>query len=390
MIHQRKLLWIICVTSCLIAGFPRPSNAQVAEGWPIQEDCVSEAVEAPDNWTFPGLILLSGNYGIHAVSDEFRTTFVVAFIDRRVPGAAGLSPDGQWYATGIGDLVAGERSEPDRWLIEEIRVHAMQVKREFLRIPIRASFENPGQLRWWDNNRLIYQDGEGQFQIFNAATEQISPWQSWIDPLMDAGIFYPAPTWMYAVYDSDASPIQADWGIYEPISGDEIGSIELAEETRVVWKPDSSGFVAEIPGGMGDDNPIYQLALFDPQGQLITVMMTLPEGERVLGTFDGDARNLVWSADGRWLALISTNLSTSPISNKLYILDLAREQITDPCISSENGLAWSPDGTQLAFMGEIEEIVGDEERRPIMVLDVDAKALVRVAQHAGSIIGWRG
>ncbi|MEO8609344.1 MAG: hypothetical protein ABI690_15740 [Chloroflexota bacterium] len=100
-----KILRFIPLLLCLIITFsPAVAQDNKNSGWPVEERCVGEPTKPPAGWTFPGAILMTGHYGIHAVSADVPTPYVVAFIPT-VPryGAerinSVLSPDQRWLAT---------------------------------------------------------------------------------------------------------------------------------------------------------------------------------------------------------------------------------------------------------------------------------------------------
>jgi hypothetical protein len=381
-----KSCLIFCITLCCIALSPYRLIAQNSDGWPVETACM-EVIEPPEGWTFPGLILFNGEYGVHATSMEFDSTFVVAFIDRRVAGSAGLSPDGKWYATQIGDFIPGGRDGEDSWLIRELRLFDIGIARESFSIPLAVRREVPGQLRWRDESRLIYLDADDSLKIANANTRQVTRWESALNPLADFGVLFPSPDWTHAIYNTSPNPAVQTWELIAPVSASTIAPLDLAVEGQIAWKPDSSGFAAEISGGMGEDNPIFQVALFDRAGTLKQILFSMPEGQRILGSFDTDIRNMIWSPDGRYLALISTHLAAFPLVNELYIIDIEEQRVIDPCLDVSDGLSWSPDGTRLAFTAE--PTAETQLQRPVMVFDLVNNQLVRFRQHPGAVIGWR-
>ena len=59
--------------------------------WRIVERCLLEPIEPDEDWSFEGEILMGGWAGIHAVSTEFDTPYVLHWGYSRA-----ISPDGQW------------------------------------------------------------------------------------------------------------------------------------------------------------------------------------------------------------------------------------------------------------------------------------------------------
>lgn len=69
----------ICAALCLLA-FTNAISAQPDEPdtFPIEQRCIDAPTQPPDDWTYPGMILMSGYAGIHAMQADWETPRVVA------------------------------------------------------------------------------------------------------------------------------------------------------------------------------------------------------------------------------------------------------------------------------------------------------------------------
>ena len=100
----------ICIVLCLLA-FTSAVSAQTDEPdtFPIEQQCIDAPTQPPDDWTYPGMILMSGYAGIHAMQADWETPRVVAFLSRDNEGnepliGGQLSPNQNWYAVPMGEV----------------------------------------------------------------------------------------------------------------------------------------------------------------------------------------------------------------------------------------------------------------------------------------------
>jgi len=68
--------------------------------WPVEERCVVESTQPPDDWSFEGTIIATGWAGIHGMNAAWDSPHILAFNDHWIAegGYGTLSPDGRWYA----------------------------------------------------------------------------------------------------------------------------------------------------------------------------------------------------------------------------------------------------------------------------------------------------
>jgi hypothetical protein len=386
---------------CLIFAFsPAIAQNETDTGWPLEERCLGEPTPPPEGWTFPGAILMTGHYGIHAVSADFPTPYVVAFIPN-VPryGAerinSVLSPDNRWLATTNATVLSSGLSV--NVSIYEIVVYSMVTTGETYTVPWATSLDGYSYTPRWINNQQLLYTSPGTDTIYeylpeetyliNPFTQQVESYEIITMNPFRKSSFFNAPDWQRAIYDArwfdEGWDATADWGIYDFMAGDKLASLPLSVKSPIIeWSPDSIQFVLENELE-GDDKLITQLDLFDNDGNSLETMVTLLDDQRVRQGF-GLHDNFRWSPDGRYLAFITTTLNF-PTVISLYVADMQEKRIYSTCIEPADGLAWSPDGKMLAVI----DFYDYQRRRPVMVLDVDDWALHTVAHHDSGVIGWR-
>ncbi len=391
-----KIFHLIPLFLCLTVAFS-PTVALDFEdvGWKAVERCAGEPVISPEDWTFPGSILMGGFYGIHALSADFETPYVVAFLDynRMVPGGAGLSPDGRWYA-----VLEGYRSRVNRdnyqveLTVTDIVVYSTSLARQQHRVPwfnthTNAEFKYP-QMRWLDDTHLIYENGDSKVMVINPFKEVNTPWDRQLTPTVMGWnyteILFPAPDWSRALYYPNDG--RDKMGIYDVQEFRPIRRFRTAPNPEIAWTVDSNYFAAET---VEDDS--FSITIFDRGGIPIHALPVLSPGERVVRVsppFEFDQHTLLWSPDSQYL-VFST-------SRTIYIADLQKKTVIDTCLPSTEGLAWSPDSTRIAFL--VLNSTAHRESVPIYVYDVSTgdfliaayKTLrLRLGENHNQIIGWR-
>jgi hypothetical protein len=390
---MRYLLATVCFL-LLLFTLPHAVIAQddgTSTGWPIVERCVTPTVR-PDDWTFEGTILLEGYAGIHGVNDALSTPRVLVFLpEHGVPGGAGLSPDGKWYA-----LLGGKTFYADSYYffnVQEIQVFSTVNNEEIYRVPWRNSYaENWGMRRmyWLDNQHLIYESSEnatyspgGGILIINPFDGSTSKWTGKMSDVLYVNLLrsYVGCFYWSAYWTQTPSPdftrilITASHALYDIWSGEVIVEINSATGPYVSWAPDSSVFAVEIHIEPGENQETRQLVLFDRDGHLFDVVLT---DQRVVNVPSA------WSHDGRYLTVIIAHQENLT----LHIVDLHAHQIINTCLQTGEGAAFSPDNTQLAILEP------GEGTKYLMVLDLESWALHPVANHIvdfrhGDVIGWR-
>jgi WD40 repeat protein len=370
---------------------PAAAQDAVDTGWTVDEMCIGEATPAAEGWTFPGAILLTGRYGIHAVSADVPTPYVVAFINQvELVGTGVLSPDGRWYAVLIGKQENSVTASLATQRIEAIRVYSTEQTREIYTIPWDHFDSVVGfsgawdRLLWFGNQLLIYPLDDGENPILQLIDPFEGTFKAWENEAFYiayfADVFIPSEDLKHAIYDV----IEDERSKFAVLNRETVQILGHTNAfTSFLWKPKSDGFIVEVRDTKSDTLDAT-LSLFDPNGEQQEIIVHFPEGEHLRSIYGPQNKNVVWSPDGRYLAFITTTFSY-PTVISLYIADMQEKLVINTCIEPGDGLAWSPDGKQLALM----DFYDYERHRPVMVLDVEAWALHTVAYHDGNVIGWR-
>jgi hypothetical protein len=386
---------LLTLTIFLLIALPHAASAQdgdTVSGWPVVERCVTPTVR-PDGWTFDGTILLEGYAGIHGVNDAWPTPRVLVFLsDPIMAGDAGLSPDGKWYANLHRKFFYAE-SYNHLFDIDAIQVYSTENQDEVYSLPWDNYYSiNSGgdRMYWLDHSHLIYifnqRAGDEPIKtlIIDPFDGSTTEWQG--EKSYRVLYIQAIYTWEWpAQYPSpDFSRVLVYWfwgepqGLYDASSYDLIAGINLAHEPNVKWMQDSSRFVAEIDTDPDEQRESRQLALFDRDGNQLDTLIALAEGYSLSIPSAG------WSSNGRYLA---ANIKHQE-NNVLHLVDLDNHQIINTCLQTGEGVAFSPDNTQLAIL---EPGTGTKY---VMVLDLETWTLHPVARHIvdsryGSVIGWR-
>jgi hypothetical protein len=389
-----KILRFVLSLLCLIWAFSS-AVAQEAKGtgWPVEERCVGEPTKTPEGWTFPGAILMTGHYGIHAVSADVPTPYVVAFLNQNqiVRNGAVLSLDGKWYAVLIGKQQDSSGTNVATQHIDEIRVYSTIKPRETYSIPWDHFDSVVGfsgawdKLLWLDNQHILYPfDGDETpaIQVVDFIHGTSETWKhenfglAYFADVVDF-----APNLQHVVYSGIVEDVSS-WLLAGSENTRTLG--DIAAFANFVWRADSAGFAVEVQTAR-EDMIQSELAIFDAVGNRIEKIIDFQPSQTLRQYYGQQFKNIIWSPDGRYLAFITTTLNYPRVIS-LYIADMQQKKVIDTCIEPGDGLAWSPDGTQLAMI----DFYDYKRQRPVMVLDMATWALYTVAYHDGSVIGWRG
>jgi hypothetical protein len=407
-----KSLRLLPIFLCLLFALsPTVAQETADTGWPIEERCLGEPTPPPDDWTFPGAILMTGHYGIHAVSANIATPYVVAFLRSNMEGVRRedtpnnnpLSPDGKWFVTLEGRYLntTYESNAPYATgiiFISGIRVHSTGLIRESHFIPWDSRIDYRGALHPTPLPEAIWIDNETfalEGKVVNPFTKEISEIdnyyynnvQGWDDG------DYPSPDWTRHIRILDG---MSWWGaggsIYDVPQDEAINyNIEVLTGAVIEWKQDSSGFATEIPAdGQAEAHEFLppRLALFDRDGNQTDLIFDA----QIMGEKALLSNGKRWSKDGRYLAFLAfTFMENDPSlrSLRLYIADTELHHIIDTCLSVNSSMAWSPNNDTLALMSD------SGNPRSVIILDTQAWKLHTVSQHtleysSDGIIDWRG
>jgi hypothetical protein len=349
------------------------SAAQDGEGWPIEQRCLGDLPypTIPQNrWTFEGVIFSQNADGVRAIRADVNTSYFVALDSESSFAFDGaFSPDGRWFAypkgsTSYNNMISNFIG------VGEIEVVSTDPRRQSYSIPWGLSTfsgvtRNLPLIYWVDNSSFMYdglfeRNGEihGGGGIIYPFTGEMIPWDNEM-PLYQLGRFSPDST--RAFYFDDQQWVLKLYDVENEMTLTTLA----ASEPPMVWLPDSSGFVTEVPANPEEVNPIEStLTLFSRDGQPTETIS-------VLGSF-GSASP---SQDGNKLAFSS--------ANRLFIADLESRSVTDLCFEMkshhfERGIAWSPDNSHLVFT---------YDSHPIIV-NTDTLEMQILRYETGEILGW--
>jgi hypothetical protein len=406
-----KVLRIFPVLLYLFILFS-PAAARDAEdtGWPVEERCVGEPTKPPEGWTFPGAILMTGHYGIHAISADFQKPYVVAFIypptlygiKSESPYKSAFPPDKQWIVRLEGNYVdtTPEYSHYGTgiYYITGVRVYSTGLPRMSYFIPWYSESAYRGGLHptplpepMWIDSETIAFEGKRVYPFTGEVSEGDYFEQVYytnVQGIDEAD--YPSPDWtrlIYVVSLYNFEGVVYGWIESRGDAAQVIQSpLELSLGAVVEWTPDSAFFSTTIAASgqdSADDFPPERLALFDRNGNQRDIIFDAQTDRSAEPRLSALKR---WSTDGRYLAFSILNRKDTIFKRHLYIADRKLRRIIDTCLLVDENLAWSPDGTKLAMM----DFYDYKRQRPVMVLDMERWELYTVTYHDGDVIGWRG
>jgi hypothetical protein len=348
------------------------------EGWKLEERCVGNATTPPDNWTFDGTILMTGNYGLHGVSAAFDTPYVVAFFDTQRVVDTALSPDQQWYAIAEGGYLPYGMSDAIT-TTDRIRVFSTDDSKQLYTSNwrlTRAFPDDPLDLFWYDNQTLIYKEtnnrGTLDLILFNPIQKERQLWSKDLD--LNYSNVTISPNKMFALGAENA------YGLFIDLSWVLVGSstkrtIDIHPFSNPKWLSNSSSFVAFTPRSQqGSAYPVLnQLVVFDHEGNQTEEILTF-----ISSKYQG--YDLGKSPDERYISFYDKTI---------YVIDKKAKTIIDTCLKTDlrtsTTLVWSPDNKQLAYFPS------GNEQLPLRILDLERWQQYTVAYHSnGSLLGWRG
>lgn len=375
-----SLSLIYCLLLSVVPTVTAQDAADAETGWPIEQQCVDEPTMPPEGWTFEGTIFTLGDYGVHAIRADIATPYYVAFSgDTVFPNIGALSPDGRWFAVPAGQTGYGPGGS-SIFDISEIRVYSTDGRRELHRVwgvgkvteGISAYYAVTSP-QWIDNEHLLYYSSDDPWQILviNPFTQEAAQWQGdKINPLFTI----PSPDRTRAIYPALGQSIDTvEWGLYdfprEQLIAPLPSLVYDAITSPVDWAPDSSSFAALIENPREENTPYSgALVLFDRNGEQTDVLTQL------FPQFTQDAPTLRFSPDGRYLAFSRFR------ETDLLMADISNRHITAKCLNEDvYGLAWSPDGHQLAFT----------YNGNVVILDLESNELYTAAYNIGAVLDWK-
>lgn len=374
---------LLFFTSAVFAQVDAP------ETFLFEQRCVPEPVQPPDEWTYPGVILMSGYAGIHAMQADWETPHVVAFFNNDAQGNAPmvggqLSPDQNWYAMPMGQTYQ-EISYNIYFFIETLHIYSLSGDGVILDFNLGDYFDIAQiygyaawvffPVQWRDDQSLIIGGllmhpftGEGETSSFDLVSSFNRPYFA---PDLSRAWLFDAGTGSTNVYD----PL--NWDVPERL----LGGIQA-----VFWRHDSSGFI----GFRNRDREVWRgLINYDRDGiELARVLNMETTRISTLPPLSGRT-DLQWSRDDRYFAFAT--FSSDP-PNTIYLVDMQERLVTDTCLEPRSAVVWSSDGTLFAYLAE------SGENLNVVVVDTTTWQAYIVARHSGQtpafgaipeMVGWR-
>lgn len=321
----------------------------------------------------------------------------------------GFSPNNQWFAYYVSTTSPPDKVQNQLYVIDAITHRTLVVEADKL-----ANEEIWVGVRWLSNDLILVpsliSQGESPQTL---STKIVDPFSGiWSKALFDGLPHYLPPyealglspdssKALYVSTNTEGQNIQLELVLRDILLGedlwrativghslqysgrlDELGAISWASNNRRV------AFSGKIVGS-GLDN---QEGLYILDTELLSLKLVISNEEPLVSSmFHG----LSWSPDGRFLAyrFQGRNNDLSFQKEELQVYDTENDLVFLTCPStielakfSSTSFLWSPNSTQVAFMGE--GVVRDENFvLGIFVIDLlSGKLVERIAE--GNLIGW--
>jgi hypothetical protein len=388
------------ITICLlmfahvVSAQTETPTAETFPTFPLELKCIGSPTLPPKGWTYPGMILMSGYAGIHAMQADWSTPRVVAQFNRdrrgNIPLIGGqLSPDENWYAQPMGEAY----EDPPTFhfvSIRKIRIYSLAGDSRILErdpsdqdqyIAFGMAFTYY-PIQWRDNHSLMI---AGSLLYPFAGGAEANPFQ--FSTLGTPIVFSPDLSRVYIGVNSSFDLKGSGYkGILDP-SDPEAFNRPLNSLNAVYWRPNSSGFMAYTA-----TDSEHSLNYFNRNGDLMGRVLDLGASSPIILPPIGGRTDLQWSPDNHYFVFSVFN--SYPPPNKLYLIDWQKQVVIDTCLSPDSVAAWSPDGTMFAYSAKAREGLN------VVVVDMKTWQAYIVARHSGyspylgeynypEMIGWR-
>lgn len=383
----------ICAALCLLA-FTNAISAQPDEPdtFPIEQRCIDAPTQPPDDWTYPGMILMSGYAGIHAMQADWETPRVVAQFTSDSDGnfvidGGQLSPDENWYATPIGE-VTSEASFNNYWYVHGLRLYNLFDASKSFTVnladyaEIYTFYETAWTfypVEWQDNESLII----GGLLIYpfedSAEASRLEFGDDFNLPRVvspDGTRAYGGPTPFFSEYRA---------GLHDLVNLTTIAS--PGELNNISWRRDSAGFMAQM---LDLDQDWHGLIYIDREGNVLDRIVSFDANSWRSDHPVSGRNEFWWSPNDRYFALVP--VQSRELKN-LYLVDLHERTVIDTCLKALSPAVWSPDGKMFAYLVEARENLN------LVVVDTMAWQSYIVARHSGErargrfgepeMVGWR-
>lgn len=373
--------------------------------WPIEEQCISQPTQPPDDWTYSGTLLMAGYAGIHAMRADWDTPRIEAFFSTDALGypleGGQLSPDSRWYAVPVGTVTV-EPSFNQFWHTNALRIYSLVDDRvlDFVIDDYADELDyryycgcswTLDTVQWLDNETLIV--GGLLIRPFDAEVVLAPFWSGWFNLYLVKTTFSPDVQRVVGVQRIQTTRI----GVYNPRNPDEMFTpIELLD--GVAWRHSSDGFVAEHFREPRYEIVADYLSLYSRDGEFVEVVFDPEGGSLDIERIISGRNELGWSGDDVFFAFVFTPPDAPA---RLMLIDTENELVIDTCLSPSSQEVWtsstqrisqpiwSPDSTQIAIL------MTGGQNHAVVIIDMERWQAYRVATHINrrgalnaDMIGW--
>jgi len=385
--HQRfKLglgLTVLVLMGILISAPVVAQDSSDGAGWSQETQCLGDLPSSTPRsaWDFAGTLFNVSPEALRGLRTDIATSYIVLSVTEEDFVEAGVfSPSGEWFAYPIGfaepDVVP---DGSDRYVMQAVGfistrptpLMATETEWRYREIGPTAASLPAGY--WLDEERMLYLGQDGNPPVA-------------IDRSVDAAIPWEEPISVFSYVARRVSPDESAY--YRPVrlSVDTLAfRVYDAEGAIIAQRTD---FTVQEPTIWLDNQRLLSVAALDPETPeaLSLVLLTLDaeadDGVSVTRIADDVAPDFMLPApQGDSVALVA--------GDRLLLLDLAGQRLVDLCelpdpdavntpFYWQPALAWSPDGTQLAF---------SEGDQPVL-LDTASFSTTVLDAPTGPIIGW--
>ncbi|MEO8397347.1 MAG: hypothetical protein ABI700_30400 [Chloroflexota bacterium] len=382
---KRSGLWLaICM---LMFVHVASAQTETPDTFPLVVKCLGTPTLPPKGWTYPGMILMSGYAGIHAVQADWDTPHVVAqfTIDQQgnVPINGGqLSPDGNWYATPIGEIYY-EETFNDFWIVRGLKIYGLSGNNKTITLDLMNYPNSLSGQSAWGFSPVTWQDNQsltvGELLIHPFEPTIMHSETSKTDVFTQPRVISPDLSRGYQSYNDNSG---FHWNIYDLTHSKRLTDIDRLN--HISWRRDSSGFMAQM---QQPDQDWHGLAYFDRDGKLIDHVLQFDANPYAVDHIVSGRSESQWSPDSRYYGFV---LDPYNVSKTLYLVDTQTRQV-DTCLRALTQPVWSPDGTMFAYL------TNAPQNLYLIVVDTKTWKSYVVARQSGArgwfgtpeMVGWR-
>ena len=382
---KRFGLLAVCLVMCINVA---SAQTETPDTFPVELLPISKPTAPPKGWTYPGMILMSGYAGIHAMQADWDAPRVVGrftFDEQgNVPIDGGqISPDENWYAAPIGE-VYHEETFNNFWIVRGLKIYNLSGDGKTITIDLTNYQDSLSGCCAWGFSPVTWQDdqsltvGELLIRPFEQAITHSDT--STTDVFSQPRVASPDLSRRYESYSDNSG---FGWGIYDLTNSTRL--TDLGRLNHISWQHDSSGFMAQLQR----DQIWHGLAYFGRDGNLIEHVLQFNSASNEVEHFVSGRSELQWSSDDRYFGFV---LDVYPQPKKLMLVDTQERIVIDTGLNPLNAPVWSPDGTRFAYLANARENLN------LIVVDTKTWKAYIVAQHSGhqawlnyypEMVGWR-